>query len=104
MLSAALMTGLLQCWLAEEKGHTSTVRWPCMCVMQAAAVLRIVRLANLPDALHRHETQTSGPVLHPLQSRTNMVLRCTASGHCPCTDCIMTSPEHLRTEMWAMHT
>ena len=36
--------------------HTSTVKWPCMWVMQAAAVLLIVRLANLPDALQASNT------------------------------------------------
>ena len=36
--------------------HTSIVKWPCVWVMQAAAVLRIVRLANLPDALQASNT------------------------------------------------
>lgn len=72
MLCAALMAGPEQRWLAEEEGRTSTVRWPCMCVMQEAAVLRMVRLASFPDALHHHEMRP----WDLLCSRCTNMLRC----------------------------
>ena len=91
LLHAGLTAGVLECRLAEDRGRTSTVRWPCMCVMQAAAVLRMVRLASFPDALQHHERRPSDPPLQPLRSHAEMVLLCTVSGHCPCADCMMRS-------------
>ena len=61
------MTGVL-----KDKGRTSTVRLPCMCVMQAAAVLRMVRLANFPDALQQYQSLPLAPTLQQLHS----MLRC----------------------------
>ena len=62
--------------LAEDEKRTSTVRWPCMCVMQAAAVLRMVRLANFPDALQHHAMQPSSPILQLLQPHADVVFMC----------------------------